>query len=407
MIETVSKVQLPGGKESIKNENEPVKILIVDDDLSIRVVVSEILTQEGYITTGAATAKDAIAACQCESFDIGLIDIKLPDMEGTELLQVLKTLSPTMIKIVVTGYPTMENAILSMNLGAEGYITKPFKPVKLLEQIKEQLEKHRIDKWEKLLRNMGLSSYEAKLYLSLALNGVSEARKLSMTSGVPRTKAYAAIKKLTQRGMIIEIPGAPQRFSIATPSSSFKPFVQSWKKDLSEQGKNLIEFENAISTLDGIYTKKQIDQPMKTQKEEAWSTQSSEEITKQINYMLSLAKKSVCIATTEKGIIVFYRSFSQIIDELAKKNVEIWIKVPLETLNSNFVNELRYTCKVENAPITLPIFFMIVDNNDLLLSKLRTNDSGEVTHTESGLFAHGEFLGSFLSDLLGFNKKSK
>jgi DNA-binding response OmpR family regulator len=405
MTEAVSKVQPAAEKENIKNEDEPAKILIVDDDLSIRAVLSEILTQEGYKTTGAATAKEAIAACQRESFDMGLIDIRLPDMEGTELLQVLKKLSPSMIKMVVTGFPSLENAILSVNLGAEGYITKPFKPVKLLEQIKEQLEKHRIDRWEKLLRNMGLSLYEARLYLSLALNGSSEARKLSMTAGVPRTKAYATLKKLTQRGMIIEIPGVPQRFSIATPSNAFAPFVQSWKKELSEQGKNLTEFENAISTLEAIYAEKQTAQPMKTQKEEAWSTQSSEEIAKQISYMLSLAKKSVHIITTEKGLIVFYKNFCQALDDPARKDIEIWIKVPTESLNASFVSELRYTYKIENAPITLPVFMIIVDKKDLLLTSLRVSDFGAVTELESGLFAHSEFLGSFLSDLLGFNKK--
>jgi DNA-binding response OmpR family regulator len=405
MSKVLSKIRLAAEKENEKSEDAPSKILVVDDDSSMREVLSEILTQEGYKTTGASTAKEAIAACQRESFDIGLIDIKLPDMDGTALLQVLKKLSPAMIKMVVTGYPSLENAILSMNLGAEGYITKPFKPVKLLEQIREQLEKHRVDKWEKLLRNMGLSSYEAKLYLSLALNGSSEARKLSMASGVPRTKAYAALKKLTQRGMIIEIPGAPQRFSISTPSNVFSPFVQSWKKDLSEQGNNLAEFENAVSSLEAMYAEKQTSQPIKMQKEETWSTQSSEELSKQISYMLSLAKKSVYIITTEKGVMVFYKNFCQALNDPDKKNLEIWIKSPTDSLNANFVDELRSSYKIENVPLTLPIFLVIVDKKNLLLTNLKTSDFGAVTELKSGMFAHSEFLGSFLSDLLGFTKK--
>ena len=71
---------------------------------------------------------------------MALIDIKLPDMEGTELLHRLKEKQPHMVKIIITGFPTLENAMETVNEGANGYILKPFDVEKLLEMIRKHLK---------------------------------------------------------------------------------------------------------------------------------------------------------------------------------------------------------------------------------------------------------------------------
>ena len=124
-----------------RNKEEPAKILIVDDEAGIRETLNDILIQEGYRTAIAQTGKEAVEACQMETFDVAIIDIRLPDMEGTSLLGILKKLDPNLVRIIITGYPSIENAVQSLNSGAEGYIVKPFKPQKLLDQIKEQLQR--------------------------------------------------------------------------------------------------------------------------------------------------------------------------------------------------------------------------------------------------------------------------
>jgi len=70
-----------------------------------------------------------------------LIDIRLPDMEGTELLTALKETTPKMIKIILTGYPALQNAIDGVNKGAHGYLVKPIKMDELFQTVKEQLKK--------------------------------------------------------------------------------------------------------------------------------------------------------------------------------------------------------------------------------------------------------------------------
>ena len=120
---------------------EPARILIVDDDESIREVLTSILTDEGYIVDAVDTGEKAIKATHEKFYNLALIDIRLPDMEGTKLLTKLKDTIPKMRKIIITGYPTLQNAIEAVNFGADAYITKPINMEKALRIIHEQLQK--------------------------------------------------------------------------------------------------------------------------------------------------------------------------------------------------------------------------------------------------------------------------
>jgi len=118
-------------------------ILIVEDDASIRETLSIILQQKGYTTDTAKNGKEAIQKSKAKFFNIALLDIKLPDMEGTKLLTTMHENTPKMVKIMITGYPSLENAVEALNQGADAYIIKPVKPEKLLALIEEKLEKQR------------------------------------------------------------------------------------------------------------------------------------------------------------------------------------------------------------------------------------------------------------------------
>lgn len=117
-----------------------LKILIVEDDKSIRETIKDILLQNGYITDVVETGKEAEEKTLEKFYNLALLDIKLPDMEGTKLLAKLHKTMPNMVKIMVTGYPSLENAMEALNQGADAYVTKPVKPAKLLALIKEKLE---------------------------------------------------------------------------------------------------------------------------------------------------------------------------------------------------------------------------------------------------------------------------
>ena len=118
-------------------------VLIVDDDAGIRKTLSKILEKEGYLVETVENGQQAIKASNKRFFNVALIDIRLPDMEGTKLLERLKEPEPKMVKIIITGYASLQNAIEAVNKGADGYVLKPFDAAELLAMIEKHLEKQR------------------------------------------------------------------------------------------------------------------------------------------------------------------------------------------------------------------------------------------------------------------------
>jgi len=115
------------------------RILIVDDDEAILNRFRDILQEEGYEVVTAKTGREAIKMSEAQYFDLALLDIKLPDIEGTRLLTEMHEETPRMMKIMVTGYPSLENAVEALNQGADAYIMKPVDPPRLLEVVEEKL----------------------------------------------------------------------------------------------------------------------------------------------------------------------------------------------------------------------------------------------------------------------------
>ena len=121
---------------------EKKRILIVDDDKLILKNFKQILELEGYVVDTAETGREAIEKSNANFYNLALVDIRLPDMQGTELLTSMHDTTPKMRKIIVTGYPSLENAVAAVNKDADGYIIKPILDITvLLKAIKEQLKK--------------------------------------------------------------------------------------------------------------------------------------------------------------------------------------------------------------------------------------------------------------------------
>ena len=114
-------------------------ILIVDDDKAILKSLKKILQSKGYNIDKAETGREALERSEAGFFNLALLDIKLPDMEGTELLTEMHRETPRMMKIMITSHPSLENAVEALNLGADAYIMKPVDPDELLEVVEEKL----------------------------------------------------------------------------------------------------------------------------------------------------------------------------------------------------------------------------------------------------------------------------
>jgi len=117
------------------------RILIIDDEESILRTLSSILEEEGYAVDTARNAEEALKKSEANYYNLALIDIRLPDIEGINLLGKLQKISPEMIKILLTGYPSLQNAIKAVNKGADGYLVKPADIDELRRMIKKHLKR--------------------------------------------------------------------------------------------------------------------------------------------------------------------------------------------------------------------------------------------------------------------------
>ena len=123
------------------SEGGKTRILVIDDDEGTRKVVAEALKSEGYSVDTASNGKEAVEKSQTNFYNLALVDIRLPDMEGTKLLTAMKETTPEMIKIILTGYPALQNAIDAVNKGAHGYLVKPINMDELLRTVEQHLKK--------------------------------------------------------------------------------------------------------------------------------------------------------------------------------------------------------------------------------------------------------------------------
>jgi len=122
-------------------------ILIVDDDQVILKSLEGVLRIEGYRVDTAETGQEALRKFHDSFYNLVLLDIKLPDMDGTKLLSKIHMTEPKTMKIMVTGYPELDNAVQSLNSGADAYLMKPVNPKMLLKVVKEKLgEQEEVEK---------------------------------------------------------------------------------------------------------------------------------------------------------------------------------------------------------------------------------------------------------------------
>ncbi len=116
----------------------PSKILIVDDDYAIRMTLRDVLDSLGYKVSAVATGKEGLDAAAAESPDIVIVDVRLPDINGLDVVDRLKETNPAIQCIVMTAYSRDLPAGISLD-GEEGYFAKPVDLEKMLSAIKERL----------------------------------------------------------------------------------------------------------------------------------------------------------------------------------------------------------------------------------------------------------------------------
>lgn len=120
----------PAGNERATSRHP--RVLVVDDEASIRDLLTSTLALVEYDVETAPDARAAVARLRAATYDLLVTDLRLPGMDGLALIREARRLAPTLPVIIVTAYSTEASAIDAINLGVQGYLTKPFRIAKIL-----------------------------------------------------------------------------------------------------------------------------------------------------------------------------------------------------------------------------------------------------------------------------------
>jgi len=262
-------------QDSLKTFGEKkgiTQILVVDDDESGRKTLAEILRVNGYVTLEAATGREAIEKIRNDKPDVALLDIKLPDMDGTEVLSIIRNISATTIVIMITGFPSVENASTALNIGADSYFIKPFVIEDILSTIKRKLHEreearrsHVVESAKLRLRQSQLGEYEkfsegianklvffgltrtqAKVYLAACVLGSALASEISELSGIRREEVYRTIPVLKRKGLMISKFNGHNRFSATNPSLAMNSLTKSRIRELKKEAHELLKARKEV-----------------------------------------------------------------------------------------------------------------------------------------------------------------
>ncbi|MDH4329393.1 MAG: sigma-54 dependent transcriptional regulator, partial [Nitrospira sp.] len=120
------------------------KILVVDDEQSLREVLSIMLKRTGYDVTSVADGEEAIELLNKDIFDLVITDLRMPKIDGMEVLKAAKSASPETVVLIITAFASADSAVEAMKQGAYDYLTKPFQVDEVQLIIRNALEKRRL-----------------------------------------------------------------------------------------------------------------------------------------------------------------------------------------------------------------------------------------------------------------------
>jgi two-component system response regulator HydG len=177
-------------KAAASGKTPQAQILVVDDDKTMRDACHQILTRQGFQVEEAASARQGLGLLERSSFDVILLDLVMPDLDGLETLKKIKSVDNDCEVIIITGYGSIPTAVEAMKAGAFHFLSKPFAPDDLRTVITRALEKRRLN-MENLYLRQELTSKDGRR--TVVFQSEAMARIIEMVSRVAGTDSTVLI----------------------------------------------------------------------------------------------------------------------------------------------------------------------------------------------------------------------
>ena len=207
--------------------NQPPNILIVDDEEHIRKIMCIMLGKHGYNCRAAASGEEALTLINQESFDAVFTDMKMPGIDGLELLARIKSDYPELVVVMVTAFASMDTAIQAMKAGAYDYVAKPFKEDEIVLILEKALERGRLLDENRLLKKQIKERFDLSVFLGQSpamqkvfdiIAKVAETRATVLITGESGTGKELAARSIHQNGPRRERPFVPVNCGAIPPN---------------------------------------------------------------------------------------------------------------------------------------------------------------------------------------------
>lgn len=229
--------------------------------------------------------------------------------------------------------------------------------------------------WPSIVEYVGLSEYEAKIYLGLIGLGTSGARRLSLNCDVPRTKVYGTLKKLIDYGLVIEIPGSPKRFIATDPRVAFSTLLDLQKMQAEDFAQLMQEmgskFQETVNSREPeiLYS---------------WLLDDGEMVLDKCVEFIRNTSKVLTITTNADGLEAIFNNAGNELDDLANQGTTIKIFSPLDPKQHSLARELNYVHEVIKRDIKSNVFLLNCDNSRYVVAKTLPRE-------DEGVFEFGIF----------------
>ena len=222
-------------------------------------------------------------------------------------------------------------------------------------------------KTEKQLKNLGLNSYEVKLWIVLFIHGVSTAGELSDIANVPRSRSYDVLESLEKRGFVVAKTGKPIKYAAVPPQEVVERVKQKIQSDATIKVKELVNLKNNGLINELVLLHKQ-GTDLIGSTEMTGSLRGKSNIYNHLEDMLRNASKSVLISTTQNEFVEMSSRLRNVFEKLKSKNVKVKILTQVNDVTKKYVNELKNFAGIKHTDNKSR--FCIVDGKEMVFMVL-------------------------------------
>ena len=226
-------------------------------------------------------------------------------------------------------------------------------------------------KTEKQLKNLGLNSYEVKIWVSLLSRGVATATELSDMSNVPRSRSYDVLESLEKKGFIKVKHRKPISYLAVPPEEALEKIKKHTQENAKEEVKKLSDLKNT-EVIDELITLHIKGVKLTEPTDLSGSLRGRYNLYNHIEYMMEKAEKYVLISTTPKEFMNFVEQFRPLFKKLKKKNVNIKITTQINNQIRKHIDETKQFAETTNTDNKAR--FCIVDGKEIIFMVLDDNE---------------------------------